>query len=340
MTTTPDSAAHDRLDPAARPFVDALTAVFPDVGGAVTDAAEARRILAATPRTPGEPLRVGAVEDRTVPGPPGAPPVPVRIYFPDPGERPGPRPTVVFSHGGGFVLCDLDTHDATARAFCREAGAVVVSVDYRRAPEHPFPAPVEDVHAALCWAGEHIAALGGDPGALVVAGDSAGGTLSAAALLLAAERGGPPVALQVLVYPAVSAGLDFDSYRRNGTGYYLTTAHLRWFWAQYLGADGDVRDPLVSPLHAPGEALAALPPAHVVVAGCDPLHDDGLAWHRALLGHGVPSVLDSHPGMFHGFLALADFLPPARAALRGIGGAIASTVAHGKSSGEVRGTTG
>ncbi|MCB5180204.1 alpha/beta hydrolase [Streptomyces antimicrobicus] len=331
------SGTSDRLDPRARPFVRAFSAVFPDVGGAVTDAVEARRIMAATPPPATPPPAVGAVVDRTVPGPPGAPPIPVRIYLPDPGRRPGPRPTVVFCHGGGFVLCDLDTHDRTARNLCRAAGAAVVSVDYRRAPEHRFPAAVEDAHAALCWAGEHLGELGGDPGALVVAGDSAGGNLAAASLLLAAERGGPPVALQVLVYPSLTASLDSDSYRRNATGYYLTTAHVRWFWEQYLGPGEDGKHPLASPLNAGPELLAGLPPAHVVVAGCDPLADDGPAYDRLLQASGVTSSVDLHPGMFHGFLALPEYLPAARDALDRIGGVIRSLVTDGKTSGEAGG---
>ncbi|MBW5483805.1 alpha/beta hydrolase [Streptomyces bambusae] len=332
------SGTTDRLDPRARPFVRAFSAVFPDVGGAVSDAVQARRIMAASPPPPGEPPAVGAVADRTVPGPPGAPPVPVRIYRPDPARWPGPRPTVVFSHGGGFVLCDLDTHDRIARNICRVAGAVVVSVDYRRAPEHRFPAAVEDAHAALCWAGDHVAGLGGDPGALVVAGDSAGGNLAAASLLLAAERGGPRVALQVLVCPSLTADLGGDSYRRNATGYYLTTAHVRWFWEQYLGPGGDGGHPLASPLAAGPERLAGLPPAHVVVAGCDPVADDGQVYDRLLRASGVRSSVDLYPGMFHGFLALPEYLSPAREALERLGGVIHSLVKDGKTFGGVGGT--
>ncbi|WP_406367756.1 alpha/beta hydrolase fold domain-containing protein [Streptomyces sp. NBC_01546] len=330
----------DRLDPAVRPYVEALTAAFPDVGGSVTDADEARRILAAAPRQPADPPRVGAVEDRTVPGPSGAPPVPVRIYLPDPEEWPGPRPTVVFLHGGGFVLCDLDTHDTTARTLSRSAGAAVVSVDYRRAPEHRFPAALEDAYAALCWAGGHLGELGGDPGALVVAGDSAGGNLAAASLLMARDHRkytGPAVALQVLVYPALDAAQAGGSYRTYAEGCFLTAAHLRWFWEQYLGPDGDGGHPLASPLRAD---LTGLPPAHLVVAGCDPLRDDGRAYHRRLTACGVPSVLDAHPGMFHGFLALAGVLPQAREAMARLGGAIDSTLTNGKTSGEAGGITG
>ncbi|MFE2327504.1 alpha/beta hydrolase [Streptomyces sp. NPDC059385] len=326
-----------RLDPAARPYLDALAAGFPDLGGRVTDADEARRILAAAPRPAAARPRVGAVEDRSVPGPPGAPPVPVRVYLPDPEQWPGPRPTVVFSHGGGWVLGDLDTHDTTARNISRAAGAAVVSVDYRRAPEHRFPAALEDVHAALCWAGAHLDELGGAPEALVVAGDSSGGNLAAASLLLARERGGPAVALQVLVYPALDAAQDSASYRSDAEGCFLTAAHMRWFWAQYLGPDGRPDDPLASPVRADP---AGLPPAHVVVAGCDPLRDEGVAYHRRLNETGITSVLDVRPGLFHGFLALAGVLPVARAALDGLGGAIRSTLSNGKTSGEAGGDAG
>ncbi|MEU9251818.1 alpha/beta hydrolase [Streptomyces sp. NPDC048270] len=329
----PDTA----LDPAALPYLDALTASFPDLGGSVTDAHEARRILAAAPRPAADPPRVGAVEDLAVPGPPGAPPVPVRIYLPDPEERPGPRPTVLFLHGGGFVLCDLDTHDATARALSRAAGAAVVSVDYRRAPEHRFPAAAEDAYAALRWVGAHLVELGGDPRALVVAGDSAGGNLAAAALLLARERGGPAVALQVLVYPVLDAAQDSASYRTYAEGCFLTAAHLRWFWEQYLGPGGDGGHPLASPLRAD---LTGLPPAHLVLAGCDPLRDEGRAYRRRLAECGVPAVLDEHPGMFHGFLALAGVLPQAREAMARLGGAINSTLKDGKTSGEAGGYAG
>ncbi|MBT2451844.1 alpha/beta hydrolase fold domain-containing protein [Streptomyces sp. ISL-43] len=330
------AGAADRLDPAARPYADALAAFFPDLGGSVTDAGEARRILAA-PRATVPPPAVGSVEDRDVPGPDGAPPVPVRVYYPDPERWPGPRPTVVFCHGGGWVLCDLDSHDATVRTLCRASGAVFVSVDYRRAPEDRFPAAVHDAYAALCWAAAHVTELGGDPAALVVAGDSAGGNLAAASLLLARERGGPAVALQVLVYPCLDAGQDTGSYRSNGEGYFLTAAHLRWFWEQYLGPDGDGGHPLASPLAAD---LRGLPPAHVVVAGCDPLRDEGEAYHHRLIGSGVPSVLDSHPGMFHGFLALAGVLPQAREVLARLAEVIDSTHKNGKNFGDTGGDAG
>ncbi|WP_424215100.1 alpha/beta hydrolase [Streptomyces sp. BI20] len=328
----PAPVGPDRLDPGARAVVDALTGIFPDLGGAVTDAATARRILAAAPPSPVPPPPVGAVTERLVPGPAGAPPLRVRIYRPDSGRATGPRPTVVFLHGGGFVLCDLDTHDTTARRLCLAADAVVVSVDYRRAPEHPAPAAALDAYAALRWAGEHAADLGGDPGALVVAGDSAGANLAVAALLLAVEHGGPAVALQALAYPALTADLDLPAHRENAVGYYLTTAHMAWFWEQYLGAEGDPADPLISPLRAAPEALSALPPAHVVAAGCDPLRDDAVRWAERLRAGGVRAELDVRPGMFHGFLAVAGLLPAATEALAELGEAIAATVESRKNS--------
>ncbi|MER7759308.1 alpha/beta hydrolase [Streptomyces sp. NPDC097619] len=332
--------APDRLTPAARRLADALAAVFPDLGGAVTDAAEARRILAAAPGEARPPLPVGAVTDLSVPGPAGAPAVPVRVYRPGPGGPPGPRPTLLFCHGGGFVLCDLDTYDRTVRALCASTGAVVVAVEYRKAPEHPFPAAPLDVYAALCWTAAHAGELGGDPAALVVAGDSAGAALAVSALLTAARRGGPAVALQVLLCPALDAARAGESHRRNGKGYYLTAAHLRWFWERYLGPDGDPGDPLASPSAAGEAALAALPPAHLVLAGCDPLLDDGLAFAAARRSRGAAVTVDAYPGVFHGFTAFPEHLPEARTALRGLAELVAATVWHGKNFGTSGGRAG
>lgn len=327
----------ERLAPAARPLVDALSAAFPDLGGTVTDAAEARRILAATPSAGQAAVPVGGVEERAVPGPVGAPDLAVRIYRPE-GES-GPRPTVVFFHGGGYTLCGLDSHDATARTLCAESGAVVVSVAYRLAPEHRFPAATEDAYAALCWAAAETraGALGGDPGAVVTAGDSSGGGLATVAALMARDRGGPAVALQVLIYPVLDAGQGSDSYTSNATGYFLTAAHMRWFWEQYIGPDGDATHPYASPL---GADVTALPPAHIVTAGCDPLCDEGTAYAVRLRLAGVPVTRGHHPGMFHGFLGFPRLLDDARAAVAEVAEAVASTVSGRKISGDVGGTTG
>lgn len=333
----------DRLAPAARPLVDALSAAFPDLGGAVTDAAEARRVLAATP-SPGKAVPpVGSVEDRHIPGPAAAPDLPVRIYRPEAARRLGTvchaRPTVLFLHGGGYTLCGLDTHDATARALCAESGAVVVSVAYRLAPENPFPAAPEDAYAALSWAAAEIRAggLGGDPGALVTAGDSSGGGLATVVALMARDRGGPAVALQVLIYPMLDAGQAGESYTSNADGYFLTAAHLRWFWEQYLGPDGDGTHPYASPV---GADVAGLPPAHIVTAGCDPLCDEGAAYAVKLRRAGVPVTRRHHPAMFHGFLGFPQLLEDARTAMAEAAEAVALTVYRRKNSGDVGGVTG
>ncbi|MET9547193.1 alpha/beta hydrolase [Streptomyces sp. NPDC006627] len=355
--TSVEPPASSRLSPAARPLVAVLSAAFPDLGGAVTDAAEARRILATASPASRKPLPgVGAVVDRTIPGPPaasGASEIPVRVYDPvhretaparseGEGQRrhphPHPRPTVLFFHGGGYTLCGLDSHDATARGLAARAGAVVVSVGYRLAPEHRFPAAVDDAYAALRWAVAEIHALGGDPGALVTAGDSSGGGLATAVALKAREAGGPDIALQVLLYPVLDAAQNTASYRENATGCFLTATHMRWFWQQYLGPDGDGTHPLASPLRAAD--LAGLPPAYLVTAGCDPLRDEGLAYARRLRAAGVPVTGRHWPGMFHGFLGFPAQLADADEALTGVAEAIAATVKGRKNSGEGGGVAG
>ncbi|MFE6895217.1 alpha/beta hydrolase [Streptomyces sp. NPDC057694] len=326
----------DRLNPQARPLVDAMTTVFPDLGGTVTDATEARRILAAAPTSPFPPPVVGAVEDREIPGAPGGPPIPVRIYRPEGG--PGPRPVVVFFHGGGWVICDLDSHDSTARALCRDAGAVVVSVDYRLAPEHRFPAAVDDAYAALCWVAGHVAELGADAAALSVAGDSAGGNLAAVVAQIARDEGGPAIARQILVYPATDARQKTGSFDDNADGYFLTAAHCAWFREQYLGPDGDPADPRVSPLLA--DDLTGLPPAHVVTAGCDPLCDEGRAYASALRDAGVPVTESRFPGMFHGFFGFPELLDDARRALADVVEVIVSSGRDRKNDGDAGGRAG
>ncbi|MGX1882934.1 alpha/beta hydrolase fold domain-containing protein [Streptomyces sp. NPDC055287] len=336
---TPQAGTPDRLTPEARALADLLAAAFPDLGGAVTDAVEARRVIGAIARPPVEPPPVGSVEDRTVPGAEGAPDVPVRIYRPGPPAEPGrPRPTVVHYHGGGWVLGGLDTHDTSVRELCRASGAVIVSVDYRPAPEARFPAAVDDAYAALLWAADRAGELGGDPQALVVAGDSAGGTLAAVVAIVAKERGGPALALQVLVYPATDAGQETGSYRANATGYFMEAAALRWFWEQYLGPGGDGGHPHASPLRAAD--LSGLPPAHIVTAGCDPLCDEGRAYARRLRTAEVPVTESHYAGMFHGFFAFPALLADARDALSGVAEAIARTAKDRKNGGDHGGSAG
>ena len=219
-------------------FIDALAATFPDVGGDCLDPVEARRILAERPELPLPPIDVASVEDTTIPGPAGE--VPVRIYTPD-GVTDEPA-VMVFFHGGGWALCGLDTHDRTTRRLAQELDAVVVSVDYRLAPEARCPAAAEDAYAAAVWAQGHYR-----PRRLVVAGDSAGGNLSAVVALMARDRGGPDIDHQLLVYPVTDHAMDSPSYTENAAGYFLTRTHMAWYWDQYLGPDGDGSHPYASP---------------------------------------------------------------------------------------------
>ncbi|MEU2120469.1 alpha/beta hydrolase [Nocardia niwae] len=293
------------LTPEAQAIVDAAGAAFPELGTVVLDATEARRLLAARAAPPVEPIPVAQVWERRIPGQAGAPEVRVRIYRPASATQ--AAPIVLFCHGGGFVICSLDSHDRFCRAMAVGADAIVVSVDYRQAPEHRFPAAAEDAYAALCWVAAHAAALGGDPSRLVVAGDSAGGNLAAVTALLARDRGGPGIAGQLLLYPMLDPACATASYRENADGYFTTAAHLRWFWRQYLGR-GDGTDPYVNPLNA---ELSGLPPAHIVTAEFDPLRDEGEDYGRRLRQAGVAAEIHRYDGMFHGFMSMADHLPEA-----------------------------
>jgi acetyl esterase len=310
------------LTPQAKTLVDLASQGYPGLGTEVLDAAEARAVLAARPVAPVEPIPVGRVENRTAAG------VPVRVYWPatpDISSTPVPGPpVVVFTHGGGFVLCSLDSHDQLCRAMTAETGAVVVSVDYRLAPEHPYPAAVDDSWAVLDWVlREGGAELGADTGRLAVAGDSAGGNLAAVLALLARERGGPEIRAQLLVYPMLDPARDSGSYRENASGYFVTAEHLRWYWEQYLG--GGNADAHAAPALA--EDLAGLPPAHVVTAEFDPLRDEGETYAARLREAGVEVELHRYDGVFHGFFSMAAALPEAQAAQRAAFSALRAALA-------------
>jgi acetyl esterase len=262
----------------------------------------ARHLVARLRRPTGEPT-VGRVTDRTVPGSETRggdrhDPVPVRVYRP---EGDGPFPVVVFFHGGGFVLGDLDTHDDICRHVCAGAGAVVVAVDYRLAPEHPFPAAVEDCYAATQWVAEDSGGVGGDE-QVAVMGDSAGGTLAAVVSLLARDRDGPDLAHQTLVYPAVEPGRGRPSWAENLGAGYLTADDFDWFAECYYGSDLHDANPYAFPLAATGHA--DLPPATVVTAGFDPLRDEGRAYAEALSDAGVPVTHHAYDDVVHGFFGM------------------------------------
>jgi acetyl esterase len=255
------------------------------------------------------PTPVGRVEDRRIPGPAGE--IPVRIYTP---EGSGPFPLIAFFHGGGFVLCSLETHDELCRAMCRDAGAVVVSVDYRLAPEAKYPAAADDCYAATAWCAAHAAELGADAARLVVAGDSAGGNLAAVTALRARDLGAPHIRHQVLIYPATHCDFDTPSYRENAQGYFLTADAMRWFWAHYLENPAQASEPYACPAHAAD--LKGLPPATVITAEYDPLRDEGEDYAAQLRAAGVPVLLKRYDGMIHGFVSMGDVFDDARAAQR------------------------
>jgi acetyl esterase len=237
-------------------------------------------------------------EDLLLPGPAGT--LPARLYRPA-GAAAG-LPMLVFFHGGGFVFGSLDSHyDGLCRALCGEAGALVLSVDYRLAPEHKFPAATLDCAAAMRWAAEQAPRLGADPRRLVVAGGSAGGNLAAVTALRLREEGGPKLAGQLLIYPVIDLPAPSPSYRDFAAGYHLTAEDMAWFWQQYLDDPADGAHPYAAPLRA--ASLAGLPPAHVLTAEYDPLRDEGEAYAARLRAAGVAVEQVREAGMIHGFLA-------------------------------------
>jgi acetyl esterase len=267
----------------------------------------------------GEPVPVAAVADRAVPGPGGE--LPVRVYTPE-GEP--PFPIVVFFHGGGWVVGTLDSYDPLCRALAAAVPAVVVSVGYRLAPEHRWPAAVEDAYAATLWASRHAAELGGAQHRLAVAGDSAGGNLAAVVALGARDRGGPAIAFQLLVYPALDAAGDTGSWREYAEGFYLTAAGMRWYWDHYLGgADGAAPD--ASPLRA--AFLGGLPPALVVTADHDVLRDEGEAYTARLREAGVAADVRRVEGVVHGFFRWRAVTGAADAALQDAAAALREALA-------------
>lgn len=268
----------------------------------------ARQRFRDLPRRPVHPeLRV---EDRTIDGSAGA--IAIRIYWPPNDSGDALLPVVVFFHGGGFVIGDLDTHDGTAREHAVGADAIVVSVDYRLAPEHPYPAAVQDAWAATRWVAEHGAELGADTARLAVAGDSAGGNIAAALAQQTRDEGGPPIAFQLLWYPSVMWDQSLPSFAENATAPILDTRAIAQFSRWYAG-DLDLSNPPVG--MAPGRAknLAGLPPAYIGVAGYDPLRDDGITYGKALAAAGVPAEVHNAETMVHGYLGYAGVVPAATA---------------------------
>jgi len=257
----------------------------------------------------GLPIRVAATADLTVDGAEG--PLAARHYAP-PRPDPGPHPILLFLHGGGFVVGDLDTHDQTCRLLCRYGGVHVLAVDYRLAPEHPFPAAALDAQAALTWTFAHAAELGADPAKVAIGGDSAGANLAAVVSADRAHRDGPKPAAQLLLYPPVDRYTDYLSLGLFGDGFFLTRTEIEWFRRCYA-TDDDRDDPLLSPLNAPD--LSGLPPAILVTAGFDPLRDEGEVYAAALAAAGSEVLFRREPSLIHGFANMIDLSTAARSAM-------------------------
>ena len=295
------------LHPQAQAFLDKIAAAgVPPVEALTLE--ELRMAIAWRRSYAGRPEATAKVEDRTILSPTGE--LPLRIYTP---KGQAPFPVLVFFHGGGWATGDLDTMDTPLRALSNRAGCVVVSADYRLAPEHKFPAAVEDAYTATRWVAENVSVVRGDPTRIAVGGDSSGGNLAAAVALMARDRGEPSLIYQLLVCPVTNHDFSTLSYQENGDGYLLTKNSMVWFWKQYLKDENDGRNPYASPLQA--ENLSGLPPALVITAEYDPLRDEGEAYALRLQHAGVCAVTKRYDGMIHGFFEMAALLDTAQLAI-------------------------
>ena len=294
------------VDPQIQELLDRGSGV-PDTHTLPVD--EARRLYEARIAAMATPPEVAQIEERHIDGPGGT--LRLRIYTP---EGAGPFPLMVFFHGSGFVLCSLDTHDGMCRNLCAGIGCVVVSVDYRLAPEHRFPAGPDDCLAATRWAAAHTGELNADAARIMLAGDSAGGNMAAVTALRVRDQGGPALAGQLLLYPVT----DYHepgtpSYDENAVGYGLTRETMKWFWGHYLADPAQADDPYAAPLKA--SELAGLPPAYVVSAEFDPLRDEAELYGERLREAGVPAEIVRCAGMNHGFLFWVGRVDAAGAAM-------------------------
>ncbi|WBL82143.1 alpha/beta hydrolase [Bradyrhizobium xenonodulans] len=302
----PDAAAvYQAFQEAGRPAYETLTAP------------QARAYYAqARFATNPEPPELARIAELAIPAPHGA--IPARIYEPKaPRRHDGLSPALVFFHGGGWVIGDLDSHDVVCRQLAVEGALIVISVDYRLAPEHKFPAAADDAVAATKWIAAHARELGIDASRLAIGGDSAGGNLAAVVALAARDGDGPAIAGQVLIYPAVDFAMTHGSHREPETSVLLTHSVIRWFRDHYLNGAADIHDWRASPARA--KKLAGLPPAYVLTAGADPLRDEGDEYAERLKQAGVAVATRHYPGQFHGFLTMGKLLNQANIAVSEIG---------------------
>ena len=301
------------LDPIVKALLDQMAqADAPALSEQTPEEARAGMADLAAMGLPPEDL--ASVEDRDIPGPAGD--IPVRIYTP---EGAGPLPVTVFFHGGGWVIMDVESHDSVCRYLAKASGSIVVSVDYRLAPESKYPVPVEDCYAATVWVAENATSLGADAARLAVAGDSAGGNLAAAVAQMARDRSGPSIAFQALMFPALDARMDTASYKANSEGFFLTEDSMQWFWGHYLNEASEGEQAYASP---PRGDLAGLPPAFVATAEYDPLCDEGEAYATALNDAGVQTEYVEYDGQIHDFILLGAVIPRAKEAMDKLASAI------------------
>jgi acetyl esterase len=296
------------LDPTIRLLLDAaIAAGRPQLH--TLSPVDARQMMRDT-RAPiqGPILDTVSQQDRAIPGPAGQ--IPVRIYRPKSAAADAKLPVLVFFHGGGWVIGDIETHHTVCQRFAQDGNLLVVSVDYRLAPEHRYPAAVDDCWAATRWAAANAASIGGDAAKLAVGGDSAGGNLAAIVALMARDAGAPKIGYQCLIYPAVDALANTGSMARNAEGYLLTTAAMKYFYDHYAPNIADRANWRCSPLRA--ATLAGVAPAMVITAGFDPLRDEGADYARRLAADGVRVEYVEYGGLIHGFFGMPGVLPQAR----------------------------
>jgi acetyl esterase len=255
------------------------------------------------------------VKDQAIPGP--AQPIPIRVYWPEAGKN---LPALVYYHGGGWVFGNLDSVDRSCRALAKASGCVLISVDYRLAPEHRFPAAADDADAAVRYVAEHATEFDIDPNRIAVGGDSAGGNLAAVACLMARDRGGPKIAFQLLVYPVTDRDDNRPSVQEFAQGYLLTSTMMDYFWNHYLTQPADGNHPHASPLKA--ESLAGLPPAMVITAECDPIRDQGEAYAQRLRESGVPVSVKRYEGAIHAFFNMGGVVDSGKQAIDDAGAAL------------------
>ena len=298
------------LDPLMKAFLDQMAAQ-PQPKLWELGAPAGREMFAALMQAVGpKDVPIGTVKDVTIPGPGGD--IPARSYAPV-ATGTEPLPTLVFFHGGGFVIGNVETHDGLCRMLANESKCRVISVDYRLSPEHKFPAAVDDAFAAVSWIEISAALLGVDANRVAVGGDSAGGTLAAVVAQMARDAGAPNIAFQLLLFPVTQIDAVTPSRREFGEGYFLEGNGLDWFFKHYFELGADRGQPKASPLLA--DKFTGLPPAYIMVAGFDPLHDEGVAYAEKLREAGVSVTLDDHAGMVHDFIYLQAVLPQAAEAL-------------------------